>query len=172
MVEFKYRRAYLGLGSNLGDSRAMLAAAAEALAAVPGLAVVARSADYRTPPWGDADQPAFANACIAVDTTLTPEQLLDACLAAERALGRDRNAPEARRWGPRLIDIDVLDYEGARRATAALVLPHPRLAERAFVLLPLAEIAPEHIISGGGGERLTVREALARLDANGIEPLT
>jgi 2-amino-4-hydroxy-6-hydroxymethyldihydropteridine diphosphokinase len=155
-------RAYLGLGSNVGDKAAMLAEAVRRLDATPGIRVVARSRDYRTPPWGDTDQDWFLNAAIAVDTELTPHALLEAGLAIETALGRVRE----RRWGPRLIDIDVLYYAGAEVSDERLVLPHRFLRERAFVLAPLEEIAPDLVI---GGER--VSEALAKLDRTGIEPV-
>ncbi|KAB1080394.1 2-amino-4-hydroxy-6-hydroxymethyldihydropteridine diphosphokinase [Methylobacterium soli] len=155
-------QAYLGLGSNIGDKAAMLAAAIDGLAATPGLVVTARSRDYRTPPWGDTDQDWFLNAAIGVETTLSPHALLEACLAVEAALGRVRE----RRWGPRVIDIDVLHYAGAEVSDERLVLPHRFVRERAFVLVPLAEIAPDLVI---GGE--TVRQALAKHDATGIEPV-
>ncbi|HEV7439787.1 MAG TPA: 2-amino-4-hydroxy-6-hydroxymethyldihydropteridine diphosphokinase [Methylobacterium sp.] len=155
-------QAYLGLGSNIGDKAAMLAAAIDGLAATPGIAVTARSRDYRTPPWGDTDQDWFLNAAIGVETTLSPHALLEACLSVEAALGRVRE----RRWGPRVIDIDVLHYAGAEVSDECLVLPHRFVRERAFVLVPLAEIAPDLVI---GGE--TVTQALAKLDAAGIEPV-
>lgn len=153
-------QAYLGIGSNIGDKAAMLAEAVERLAATPGLRVTARSADYRTPPWGDTDQDWFLNAAVAVETELSPHALLETCLSIEAALGRVRE----RRWGPRVIDIDVLAYEGAQVSDERLVLPHRFVRERAFVLVPLAEIAPDLVI---GGE--SVAEALAKLDATGIE---
>ncbi|KQP92182.1 2-amino-4-hydroxy-6-hydroxymethyldihydropteridine diphosphokinase [Methylobacterium sp. Leaf117] len=152
--------AYLGLGSNLGDKAATLADAVARLAATPGIRVVARSSNYRTPPWGDTDQDWFLNAAIGVETTLTPHALLEAGLAIETAMGRVRE----RRWGPRVIDIDVLSYAGAAISDERLVLPHRFVRERAFVLVPLAEIAPDLRI---GPE--TVTEALAKLDPTGIE---
>lgn len=153
-------RAYLGIGSNIGDMGAMLDRAVAGLAAEPGIAVVARSSDYRTPPWGKTDQPWFLNGAVAVDTTLDPHALLDACLVVEGDLGRVREE----RWGPRVIDIDVLSYEGASVADERLVLPHRHVRERAFVLVPLAEIAPDLVI---GGERVV--DALAKIDRTGIE---
>ncbi|WP_264047207.1 2-amino-4-hydroxy-6-hydroxymethyldihydropteridine diphosphokinase [Methylobacterium flocculans] len=152
--------AYLGLGSNLGDKAATLAEAVARLAATPGIRVTARSSDYRTPPWGDTDQDWFLNAAIGVETSLTPHELLETGLAIESTMGRVRE----RRWGPRVIDIDVLSYEGAAISDARLILPHRFVRERAFVLVPLAEIAPDLRI---GPE--TVAEALAKLDATGIE---
>ena len=153
-------RAYLGLGSNIGDKAGLIAAAVERIAATPGIRLVARSDDYRTPPWGDTDQDWFLNAAAAIDTELTPHALLEACLAVETGLGRVRE----RRWGPRLIDIDVLSYSGARIDDERLVLPHRFVRERAFVLVPLAEIAPDLVI---GGE--TVTQALSKLDRSGID---
>lgn len=152
--------AYLGLGSNIGDKAGMLAAAIERLRASPGIRVTARSSDYRTPPWGDTDQDWFLNAAAGIETSLNPHALLEACLGIETALGRVRE----RRWGPRLIDIDVLHYAGAAISDERLVLPHRFVRERAFVLVPLAEIAPDLVI---GGE--TVADALAKLDSRGIE---
>ena len=156
----KGSRAYLGLGSNLGDKRGMLIQALERLDAMPGLRVVARSGFYRTPPWGDTNQDWFLNAAVAVETTLAPHDLLAACLAVERALGRVRE----RKWGPRTIDIDVLVYEGRTVQEPDLVLPHPHLMERAFVLKPLIEIAPDLEIGG-----VAIAQALAGLDQAGIE---
>jgi 2-amino-4-hydroxy-6-hydroxymethyldihydropteridine diphosphokinase len=152
-------RAWLGIGSNIGDMALMLDRAVAGLDATPGIRVAARSSDYRTPPWGKTDQPWFLNGALAVDTDLDPHGLLDACQRIERELGRVREE----RWGPRLIDIDVLAYEGAAVADARLVLPHRYVRERAFVLVPLAEIAPDLVI---GGER--VADALSRLDRTGI----
>ena len=152
-------KAYLGIGSNIGDMAAMLNRAVAGLAATPGITVLARSADYRTPPWGKTDQPWFLNGALAVDTELDPHGVLDACLRVEHDLGRIR----AERWGPRVIDIDVLAYEGAAIDDARLVLPHRHVRERAFVLVPLAEIAPDLVI---GGER--VGDALEKLDQTGI----
>lgn len=154
-------RAYIGLGSNLGHKHAMLEEATALLGALPGVAVAARSRFYHTPPWGDMDQDAFLNAALAVDTDLSPRELLDACLAVERSLGRVRD----RKWGPRTIDLDVLDYGGMTAHEDRLVLPHPYLLERAFVLVPLAEIAPDLVVNG-----VPIAEALARVDRSGIEP--
>ena len=124
----------------------------------------ARSSDYRTPPWGVTDQPPFVNAVIAVATSLAPRDLFARAIAVERALGRDRS--HERRWGPRPIDLDLLAYDDVVVSDVDLTLPHPRLFERAFVLVPLAEIAPDRVIAG-----IRVRDALARLDTTGIEKL-
>ncbi len=152
-------KAWLGIGSNIGDMAAMLDRAVDKLAAIPGIRVVARSPDYRTPPWGKTDQPWFLNGAVAIETDLDPHALLDACQGIERDLGRIREE----RWGPRIIDIDVLAYEGAAVEDERLVLPHRYVRERAFVLVPLNEIAPDLTI---GGE--TVSDALAKLDRTGI----
>ena len=152
-------KAWLGIGSNIGDMAAMLDRAVDKLAAIPGIRVVARSPDYRTPPWGKTDQPWFLNGAVAIETDLVPHALLDACQGIERDLGRIREE----RWGPRIIDIDVLTYEGAAVDDERLVLPHRYVRERAFVLVPLNEIAPDLTI---GGEK--VSDALAKLDQTGI----
>ncbi len=156
--------ALLALGGNLGDVRATLDRAVAALCDGPAVRLLARSSDYRTPPWGLADQPAFVNLAIAIETGLPPRALLARAQAVERALGRDR--AKERRWGPRPLDIDLIAYDELVLAEGDLVLPHPRLFERAFVLVPLVEIAPERMIAGR-----RVRDALAQLDASGIEKL-
>jgi 2-amino-4-hydroxy-6-hydroxymethyldihydropteridine diphosphokinase len=156
--------ALIALGGNVGDVRATLDRAVAMLNEGPGLRVIARSSDYRTPPWGVTDQAPFVNAVIAAETTLTPQDLLARAQGVERALGRDRS--HERRWGPRPVDIDILAYDDLALATPSLTLPHPRLFERAFVLVPLTEIAPERVIAG-----IRIREALAKLDTAGIEKL-
>ncbi len=160
--------ALLALGGNVGDVRAtfdhavaMLCEGGEVRLAVR---LLARSADYRTPPWGVTDQPAFVNRCLRIDTLLTPRALLTRTQAVETALGRDR--AKERRWGPRTIDIDLIAYDDVRCEAPDLTLPHPRALERAFVLVPLAEIAPDWVIDG-----ITVAAALARLDPGGIAKL-
>ena len=156
--------ALLSLGGNVGDVRATLDRAIAMLCDGSDVRLLARSSDYRTPPWGVADQPPFVNLCIAVDTSLTPQALLARAQSVERVLGRDRS--DERRWGPRAVDIDLLAYDDLALSEPELTLPHPRLFERAFVLVPLAEIAPERMIAG-----TRVRDALARLDTAGIEQL-
>lgn len=140
-------RAYLGLGANLGDRGAALRQAAAALAAVAGLTLVACSPVYETAPWGDLDQPDFLNAALAVDSELSPDDLLVAAQAVERGLGRRR---DGRRWGPRTIDIDLLLYGGLLRPAPDPRLPHPRLHERAFALRPLVDLDPQLIVPGRG----------------------
>jgi 2-amino-4-hydroxy-6-hydroxymethyldihydropteridine diphosphokinase len=148
----------LGLGANLGDPVANLRRAVGALARA-GVRFEALSSLYRTKPWGVTDQPDFVNACALARTDLEPLALLDLVQATEKALGRRRT----RRWGPRAIDIDLLFYGEATWRDARLTLPHPGLMERAFVLLPLAEIAPELAI---GGVRLA--EAAKKIDSDGV----
>ena len=152
-------RAWLGLGSNLGDSSALMTAAIVRLEAHPGIEVRARSGLYRTPAWGIEDQPDFLNAALAIETTLGPHDLLDAALAIEAELGRVRG----RRWGERAIDIDLLHYRGAAMRDERLTLPHPLWRQRGFVLLPLAEISPRLVIDG-----VTVADAAAQADRRGI----
>jgi 2-amino-4-hydroxy-6-hydroxymethyldihydropteridine diphosphokinase len=139
-------RAFLALGGNVGDSRAVLDRAVTRLCDGRDIRLLARSADYRTAPWGVTDQPPFINLCIAVETALTPPQLLDRAHEVERALGRDRAREQ--RWGPRTADIDIIAYDNVSLNDEKLILPHPRLFERAFVLVPLAEIAPDLIVAG------------------------
>ncbi|MBD2722274.1 2-amino-4-hydroxy-6-hydroxymethyldihydropteridine diphosphokinase [Hymenobacter armeniacus] len=128
--------AYLLLGSNLGDRAALLAAAREQLALVAG-ELVAASALYETAAWGREDQPAFLNQALAVRTSLTPHELLAHCLATEQRAGRQR----LERWGSRTLDVDILLYGPEIIDAPTLTVPHPRLAERRFALVPLAEIA-------------------------------
>ncbi|MCZ8186629.1 MAG: 2-amino-4-hydroxy-6-hydroxymethyldihydropteridine diphosphokinase [Beijerinckiaceae bacterium] len=154
--------AFLALGSNLGDKVGHLRQAATAIGQLPETRILARSSIYRTPPWGKTDQDWFANAALSVETALAPEALLEAVLEIERRLGRVRRE----RWGPRIIDIDVLTHGDAVRTTDSLTLPHPALTERAFVLVPLNEIAPDLVIRGK-----RVRQWLGGLDATGITPM-
>lgn len=155
----------MALGGNVGDVHATFTRAITMLCDGTAVRLVGRSSDYRTPPWGVLDQPAFLNAAIAVATELSPHELLARALDCERALGRDR--AHERRWGPRPIDIDVLAYDDVELHNPDLTLPHLHLFERAFVLVPLAEIAPDRLIAGR-----RVRDALAGIDASGIEKVT
>ncbi|WP_026789515.1 2-amino-4-hydroxy-6-hydroxymethyldihydropteridine diphosphokinase [Pleomorphomonas oryzae] len=154
-------KAALSLGGNIGDVRATIAGALDLLEAA-GVHVIARSSDYRTRPWGKTDQPDFTNVSAVVETTLPPHELLATCLEVERRLGRVRHE----RWGPRLIDIDLIAYDGVRMDTTDLTLPHRHAHERGFVLIPLAEIAPDLLI----GDR-TVAELAARFANDPIEKL-
>lgn len=154
----------LALGGNVGDVRATLDRALERLCDGTLVRLIKRSSFYRTPPWGVADQPAFINMCAAVETTLPPKAVLELVHYVEWMHGRDR--AKEQRWGPRTLDIDILSYDDLALDEGYLILPHPRLFERAFVLVPLAEIAGERVI---GGRR--VREVAAEIDATGIERL-
>lgn len=127
-----------------------------------GVGFLATSSIYRTKPWGPIVQPPYLNMAVLARTTLSPHQLLDLCLAIERAQGRVRDI----RYGPRTLDIDILAYGDLTLTDETLTLPHPRLAERAFALIPLAEIAPELMIG-----KLRVADAAARLAREGIERL-
>ncbi|HEX5509352.1 MAG TPA: 2-amino-4-hydroxy-6-hydroxymethyldihydropteridine diphosphokinase [Pseudolabrys sp.] len=158
-------QAYLALGGNVGNSREILGRAVTLLCDGPAVALIARSSDYRTPPWGGEDQPPFVNLCIAVKTLLSPRDLLARAQGVERQLGRDRT--REKRWGPRTADLDIIVYDDLTLREPDLTLPHPRLFERAFVLIPLAEIAPDLIVSGE-----SIRDAASRIDAGGIERLT
>jgi 2-amino-4-hydroxy-6-hydroxymethyldihydropteridine diphosphokinase len=156
--------ALLALGANIGDVRATLERAVEMLCDGDLVRLQARSSDYQTPPWGVEQQPEFVNLCLVVDTALSPGALLERAQQVELALGRDR-AHEVH-WGPRPIDIDLLTYDDVVADEPELKLPHPQMLERAFVLVPLAEIAPDRIISG-----TRVSDALARLDTTGVKKL-
>ena len=139
-------RAYVALGANLGDPVAAVQAAFDALAALPRTTLAARSSLYRTAPVGLAAQPDFINAAAALDTGLAPEELLAALLAVEKRFGRVRGEKN----GPRRLDLDLLLHGDAVLALPGLTLPHPRLHLRAFVLVPLAEIAPDLALPGRG----------------------
>jgi 2-amino-4-hydroxy-6-hydroxymethyldihydropteridine diphosphokinase len=156
--------ALIALGGNVGDVRATFDQAIAKLCSDGAVRLTARSSDYRTPPWGVTEQAPFVNAAIAVATALTPHGLLARTQECERALGRDR--ARERRWGPRTIDLDILAYDDLVLIDRDLILPHPHLLERAFVLAPLAEIAPDRMIAG-----VRVSDALKRVDATGIEKL-
>jgi 2-amino-4-hydroxy-6-hydroxymethyldihydropteridine diphosphokinase len=157
-------KALIALGGNVGDSRAILDRAVTMLCDGITIKLTARSSDYLTPPWGFKYQPPFVNLCIAVETPLSPRDLLARAQAVELQLGRDR--AHEKRWGPRTADIDIIAYGNLRVDELGLTVPHPRLFERAFVLLPLSEIASDQVI----GDR-KVSEALAGIDISGIECL-
>jgi 2-amino-4-hydroxy-6-hydroxymethyldihydropteridine diphosphokinase len=152
---------YIGLGTNLGDRQANLRAAVKALEAA--VHVTAESRVYETPAWGYEDQPAFLNMAIQGETELAPTELLAQLKQLEGDLGRTATF----RWGPRLIDMDILFYGQLMVDAPGLVIPHPNLQERAFVLVPLVEIAPD-LVHPRLGE--TVRDLLKRVDASGIRP--
>jgi 2-amino-4-hydroxy-6-hydroxymethyldihydropteridine diphosphokinase len=154
----------IALGGNVGDVRETFDHALKMLCDGGPVRMIARSSDYATPPWGVEDQPPFVNRCALVETTLTPHALLARAHDVERAFGRDRT--KEHRWGPRTLDIDLIAYDDVAVNDADLTLPHPRLFERAFVLVPLNDVASERTIAG-----MRVKDALARIDATGITRL-
>lgn len=155
-------QAFLALGSNLGQRQVNLQSAVNALGEL--MAIGALSPLYETEPWGITNQPRFINACIRVETTLSPEELLAALKATEKKLGRKPGT----HWGPRLIDIDLLFYDDLVIDASRLSVPHPQLSERAFVLAPLADIGPNFVDPRSG---LTVNEMLKRIGDETVELL-
>lgn len=155
--------AFIGLGSNLDDPQAQLDRAIAILSQTPGIAVRLVSSYYRTAPWGDTAQPDFINAVVQIDTRLAAEDLMAQLTRIEAESGRVRE----RRWGPRTLDLDLLLYGEVVRDTPQLQLPHPRMHERRFVLEPLAELAPQLMITGRG----RVDELLAKLADSGVQRL-
>lgn len=153
---------YLSLGGNIGEPAKAFAAALRMLDADSLTKVKKVSSLYRTPPWGKTDQPDFLNASAELSTTRDPRSFLELCLESERALKRVR----AERWGPRLIDLDVLLFGDRKVHEQGLEIPHPRMFDRAFVLVPLAEIAPDLVVSG-----IAIAERLTTIDRAGIEKL-
>lgn len=151
----------LSLGSNLGDRAQAIDAALRLLDESAEVRVTVRSRLYETAPWGDENQDAFLNACALVETELSPSDLLKLCLDIEKRLGRDRAS--GRRWGPRRIDIDLLFYDDVRLSEPELSLPHPHMFERAFVLVPLSEIAGARSVGGRG-----ISVAASALDRSGV----
>lgn len=158
-------RVYIALGSNLNDPRAQVESGLKHLARLPQSQWRGASSLYRTPPMGPAPQPDYINAVAALDTRLSAHALLDALLAVERAHGRIR---DGHRWGPRTLDLDILLYGETILSDARLTVPHPGIAERAFVLLPLAELAPNLVVPGQGA----VRDLVRACNVAGIERLT
>jgi 2-amino-4-hydroxy-6-hydroxymethyldihydropteridine diphosphokinase len=156
--------ALIALGGNVGDARATLERAIVAFCDGVVVRLLARSSDYRTPPWGVENQPPFVNCAIAVATELAPLALLWRAQDVERQFGRVRTNEQ--RWGPRTLDIDLIAYDDAALDTPELTLPHPRLFKRAFVLVPLAEIVPERRIAD-----IRIVDALASVNLAGIEKL-
>jgi 2-amino-4-hydroxy-6-hydroxymethyldihydropteridine diphosphokinase len=154
----------IALGGNVGDVRATFQKAIGNICGMAQAVLKARSSDYATPPWGDEQQARFINACIDIDTSLDPHALMFTLHKIEKKFGRDRN--NERRWGPRTLDLDLLAYDDLALDKPELTLPHPRLFEHAFVLVPLAEIVPDRLIAGR-----SVRAALAQLSTEGIERL-
>ena len=158
-------RAFVGLGGNEGDVETTLTEALWAVDALPQTTIQRQSAVYRTPAWGRTDQPDFLNAVVELRTRMVARVLLDSLLEIEQRFGRVRRAED--RWGPRAIDLDLLLYGDEVIEEPGLSLPHPRLHERAFVLVPLAEIAPDLVVPGRG----VVKDLLAAVDTAGIEAI-
>ncbi|WP_295952843.1 2-amino-4-hydroxy-6-hydroxymethyldihydropteridine diphosphokinase [uncultured Xanthomonas sp.] len=158
-------QACIGLGGNLGDAAATLRAALAALDTLPQTRLLRASQLYRSPAWGREDQPDFINAAALVTTTLSAPELLQALLELEHRHGRQRLPGE--RWGPRTLDLDLLLYAEAVIDLPGLQVPHPFLHQRAFVLLPLAEIAADAVIPDHG----TVRDVRDRIETGGIVPI-
>lgn len=156
--------AWIGLGGNLDDPRAHLMAAFADLAALPVTQLIQTSALYQSAPWGGIEQPVFVNAVARLQTQLAPRELLEGLLEIERRHGRVR---DGQRWGPRTLDLDLLMHGESIIHEDGLEVPHPQLAQRAFVLVPLAQIAPQWRVPGAG----TVAELLARVDASQCVPL-
>ncbi len=155
-----WKTAYLGMGSNLGDRVAHMRMALGMIRHDPRCSVGRVSSLYNTQPVGVTDQPEFLNGVVEIRTSLSPVELLHVCQGVERKMGRTRTI----RWGPRVIDLDILVYETETSNAPELVIPHPRLRDRAFVLAPLAEIAPDV----GVGDGLTASNALSRLSDQGV----
>lgn len=153
-------RAYIGLGGNIGEPRANMAAALGLLDDDPAISVVAVSPLYSTPPWGITDQPDFLNAAAELQTQLAPRELLQRCLETEAKLHRVRD----KRWGPRSVDLDVLVYGELEIDEPGLELPHPRMMDRAFVLVPLLEIEPNLTV-----EDVRIDERLRAIGRDGID---
>ena len=154
----------IALGGNVGDVRQTFRKAIANILGMTQAALLARSSDYATPPWGEAQQARFINACIEIETGLDPHALLFTLHRIEAKFGRDRAREQ--RWGPRPLDLDLIAYDDVSLQKPELTLPHPRLFERAFVLVPLVEIAPDRLIAGR-----SIAAALARLPTGGIERL-
>jgi 2-amino-4-hydroxy-6-hydroxymethyldihydropteridine diphosphokinase len=154
--------ATLGLGSNIGDRVGNIEEAIERVTADGAVTLVARSRFYRTAPWGVTDQDWFVNACVTVRTEVSPRELLRRCQAVENDMARVRT----RHWGPRNIDVDILTYRNLKIDEPDLIVPHPRIAERAFVLVPLKDVAPSLKIGGA-----SLDEMLSKLDASDVQPL-
>jgi 2-amino-4-hydroxy-6-hydroxymethyldihydropteridine diphosphokinase len=152
----------IGLGGNIGDPLEAMRSALRALDENPNCKVLRVSSVWKTPPWGVTDQPDFLNACALISTTLEPRAFLDLCLSIEKDLKRIRD----QRWGPRSIDMDVLFFGDRIISEEQLNVPHPRIADRAFVLVPLAEIAPEAKIAG-----TSIAQLAAKADISGMSRL-
>lgn len=154
-------RAVIALGANLGDPRAAVIGAIDALAAAEGVSLVSASRLYETDPVGGPQQPVFVNAVVLVETTRTPMQLLELAHAIEEQWARVRDV----RWGPRTLDVDIVDVDGLVSDDPVLTLPHPRAFERAFVLVPWSDVQPDAVLAGHG----PITDL--PIDVSGIRPL-
>ncbi len=159
--------AFVGLGGNVGDAAVTLRAAMHRLMTVPRSRVASVSRLYRTPAWGQENQPDFVNAAVAIETALAPNVLLDELLNIERDFGRQRAADGSGRWGPRILDLDILLYGNREIDQPGLHVPHPYLHERAFALVPLLDLVSDIHIPGRG----SARRALMQVGGAGIESL-
>ena len=155
--------AFVALGSNLGDPAQQIRSALRALAALPGTRLVRQSSFYRNPPEGGLAQPEFVNAAAQIETRASPRELLDHLLEIERAHGRARDFPNA----PRTLDLDVILYGDQVVREPGLTIPHPRMLERPFVMVPLAEISPDAVVPGRG----RVADLAAKLDAASLSKI-
>ncbi|MEO1205987.1 MAG: 2-amino-4-hydroxy-6-hydroxymethyldihydropteridine diphosphokinase [Pseudomonadota bacterium] len=155
--------AVIAVGSNIGDKASHIAKATRLLCETDDLQLVESSPVYKTPPWGITDQDWFANACFSVQTSLQPHDLLKRCLEVELQMGRERTV----KWGPRVIDLDVLVYSGVCLSDDVLTVPHPHITERAFVLIPLMDVAPGLVLNGK-----PLAHWAAKVGREGIEALT
>jgi 2-amino-4-hydroxy-6-hydroxymethyldihydropteridine diphosphokinase len=158
---------FIGLGGNVGDALSTLRTALHRLMTVPRSRVVAASRFYRTPAWGQENQPHFVNAAVAIETALSPRTLLNELLNIERDFGRERAVDGSGRWGPRTLDLDILLYGDCQMDEPGLCLPHPYLHERAFALVPLLDLVSDIDIPGRG----SARRALMQVGGAGIESL-
>ncbi len=163
MVVAQTHVACVALGANIGDPLRQIEAGFSALSALPGTRLIARSSLYRSAPVGYADQPDFINAVAMIETTLAPHALLDAVLNIERVNGRVREFPNA----PRTLDLDIVLYGDLALQEPGLTIPHARMLERAFVMVPLAEIAPDTVVPGRG----KISDLVAHVDAGGVAQL-
>lgn len=159
-MDATWRPAYVAIGSNLNEPRARIDAAFDALARLAGVSSLSRSRRYRSAPMGPQDQPQFLNAAAGFVTRLEPRRLLEQLLGIERAMGRERTV----RWGPRIIDLDLIWQADERIDEPGLTLPHPGVSSRNFVLYPLCDIAPTLTIPGVG----TIRDLRTRVGDDGI----
>jgi len=162
--QIRSNSALIALGGNVGDVRATFKKAIADICEMARATLVARSSDYATPPWGNEQQARFINACIEIETARDPHALLSTLQSIEQRFGRNRS--KETRWGPRTLDLDLIAYDDVSLQGPKLTLPHPRLFARAFVLVPLAEIAPDRLIAGK-----SARQALSEVSSEGMERL-